>query len=93
MEQLNDIPLGKSGEEFLNLVISFWNIYEESTRDTYKQIINSSPTMREAFYNIQDNIIKEGSESYRREFNPTDETKKQRIEFEIQERIKLIMEL
>ncbi len=93
LEQLNDIPLGRSGEEFLNLVISFWSIHEESTRDTYKQIINSSPTMREAFHNIRDNIIKEGSESYRTEFNPTDETKKQQIESEIQKRAKLIMEL
>ncbi len=92
-EQLDSIPLDESGEEFLKSVVSFWSIDQKSIRDTYKQIINSSPAMREAFEKIRDEIIKEGAESYRSEFKSSDEAMREEIESEVQERTQLLKEL
>jgi len=89
-DQLNYFPLDKSGEEFLKSVVSFWNIDQESATTVYKQIINSSPVMREAFNKIRDNIISEGAKSYREEFKSSDQNE---IEREIAERIRLMKEL
>ncbi len=92
-EQLNNIPLGKSVEQFLWSVVSFWSINQESDRAAYKQILDSSPAMREAFNKIRDEIISEGAESYRGEFRSSDEGRKQTVELEIQKRTRLIMGL
>lgn len=92
-EQLNDIPLGKSGEEFLESVISFWCIDQESARVAYKKIIDSSSILRETFDQVRDRIISKGAESNRGEFRSSDEARKQKIESEIQERTQLLMEL
>lgn len=94
-EQLNSIPipLGKSGEEFLGSVVSFRSINQESARAAYRQIIDSSPAMREAFNKIREVIISKGAESYRRKFRSSDEARKQKVESEIQERTRLLMEL
>ena len=92
-EQANNIPLGKSGEEFLESFISFWNINQESARGAYKQIIDSSPAMRESFDKVREGIISKGAESYRGEFKSSGEERKQKVESEIQERTQLLMEL
>ena len=92
-EQADNIPLGKSGEEFLGSFVSFWNINQESARAAYKQIIDSSPAMRESFDKVREGIISKGAESYRGEFRSSGEERKQKVESEIQERTKLLMEL
>ncbi len=92
-EQVNNIPLGKSGEEFLESFVSFWSINQESARAAYKQIIDSSPTMRESFDKVRERVISEGAESYRDEFKSSDDERKQKVESEIQERTRLLMEL
>lgn len=92
-EQLNNIPLDKSGEDFLESVVSFWDINQQSAQVTYNKILDSAPAMREAFNKIKDKIISQGAESYRREFRSSDEERKQKIESEIKERTNLLMEL
>lgn len=92
-EQADNIPLGKSGEEFLESFVSFWSINQESARAAYKQIIDSSPAMRESFDKVREGIISKGAESYRGEFRSSDEERKQKVESEIQERTHLLMEL
>lgn len=92
-EQLNYIPLNKSGEEFLELFVSFWNITEESVRAAIKKILDMLPDMRKAFNNIRDKIIRRGAELYRNEFKYSDGERRQEVETEIQERIRLLMEL
>ena len=92
-EQADNIPLGKSGEEFLGSFVSFWNINQESARAAYKQIIDSSPVMREVFNKVREGIINKGVESYRGEFRSSSHDRKQQVESEIQERIRRLMEL
>lgn len=92
-EHLNTIPLGISGKEFLKSVVSYWNIQNESAYAMYKQILESSPVMREAFSQIRDEIITNGAESYRNEFQSSDDEKKQQVEAEIAKRTRLLMEL
>ena len=92
-EQAKDIPLGKTGEEFLETLVSFWNIDQASTRAVYKQIIDSSPAMRETFERIRYNLIDKGAQSYRDEFKASYERRKQQIEAEIQERTRFFTQL
>lgn len=92
-EQIDNIPLGKSGGEFLDSFVSFWDINQESARAIYKQIIDSLPAMREAFNKVREGIISKGTELYRAEFRSSDEERKQQIESEIQERTRLLIEL
>jgi hypothetical protein len=92
-EQAKDIPLGKSGEEFLKSFISFWSIDLESARAAYKKIIYSSPAMRESFEKVRERIISEGAKSYRDEFGSSDEQRRQKVEAEILKRTRLLREL
>ncbi len=92
-EQTKDIPLGKSGEEFLESFVSFWRINQESARATYRQIIDSSPALREVFNKVRDGIISRGAKSYRVEMRSNNEEVKQRVESEVQKRTQLLTEL
>ena len=49
--------------------------------------------MRESFDKVRERIISEGAESYRDEFKSSDDERKQKVESEIQERTRLLMEL
>ena len=88
-EQVNDIPLDKTCEEFIRAYISFWRIDQKSTLDIYKKIINSSLVMRLVFDKIRESIIIQSAEMFRDEFG----SDYKYLEQEIQNRTRLLMEL
>lgn len=89
-ERADNIPLDKSGEEFMESVMSFsfWDIKQEVARNTYRETIASAPSMRKAWNRVRDKIIAKGAKEYRLELGS-----RKQVASEIQERTRLLMEL
>jgi hypothetical protein len=92
-KQLKEVPLDKSPEDFLKSFVSFWHVNNESLRIIYKQIIDSSLVMREAFDNVKNQIINNTANMWRRELKSSSDERKQRLEKEIQENTELFLKL
>lgn len=86
-----EVPLTNIPEDFVKGFVSFWRINDESARNTYSQVLASSPAIRDAFEKLKDDIAKRGAEEYRKEMSNPD--RKEKTESEIRERTNVLLSL
>jgi hypothetical protein len=95
-EKISDgLPVIKDPKEFILKYVSIWRINDEEQRDVYSLIINATPQLRAVFEEVKTQIIEQDQRSIRQEFGyeRADETAKNEIDRDIQERTKLFSHL
>jgi hypothetical protein len=90
-DQRGWVPLISNPESFIENLVSFWRINDESARKMYSQIISSSPDLRKVFDGVKEEIAKSGAEEYRKEMG--DPERKEKTEAEIRERTEFLLSI